>query len=130
MNAPNNSGICTITLKDKKQKIRFGIPACRNISEMLLSDIQGTYYLDGKLSELGIAKLLYFGYVNECLVAEVDQEYTYETFVEFVEDCELSGNLYDVKLVAETWAESRITKKILKDLSESVDSNSEDPKKK
>lgn len=127
MQPTNSTGICYITLNDQKLKLRFGIPACRNISELLVSDNAIEYFDDGKLSEMGIAKLIYFAYLNECLVSGIAATYGFDTFVEFVEQKAVDGDLTEITEAAKTWADSKITKKMLTDMNEAVDDAKKKP---
>jgi hypothetical protein len=127
MEAPQNTtGICYVTIKDQKVKIRFGIPACRSISELLLSDTDQVYFSDGKLSEVGIAKLIFYGYTNQCIVEETAAAFTFEDFMDWVELKAMDNDLEEITTAAKTWADSRITKKMLSDVDKAI----EDSKKK
>lgn len=125
----NGNGICFLTLKKNTEiKLRFGIPACRQISELILTDVEGVYFSNNAFTELGIAKLLYYGYWNECIVLQIKQLYTIEDFVEYVEDKALSGDLDQIKTASQTWAESKVTAKMLADVKPGK--KKADPKKK
>lgn len=68
----------------EKVPLKFGMPACRYFMEKI--DQEHISPLSGdSVNEVGIAYLLYAGYLNHCIIKEKVPEKTLEQFMEYVE---------------------------------------------
>lgn len=108
-----NTGTCFITMKDTEIKLRFGIPAARQISEMLVSDESNKYMRDTNLTETGIAHILYYGYANQCAIDDINPVLTKGSFLEFVEDSTINNNVKQIEDACQCFNDSVYTKKVM-----------------
>ena len=115
------NGYTTIVIGGKTIGLKFGMYSIRKFSE---KSEKGILYDGENLNELGISTLLHSGYLNNCIVKEVEPELSYENFVDFVE-----GALMDekdkaqIQQAVECWADSRFIK-------QSIEAANDDAKKK
>ena len=110
----------TITINDQKVGLKFGMASFRYLSDKF---IEGISFNNGEITEIGIAHLLYSGYINSCLVKGELPENRFEEFVDFIEtNIKNESFLNEIKNVLKVWGESDMIKK-------TVQSNDE-PKKK
>lgn len=127
-NILNNSGNTHIEINGAKIKLRFGLPACQAFYEMVLSEDSAKYLNGTKLTAIGIAKLLYAGYCNNCLIDDVLPELTFGAFMLYVEDSILDspGVLEEVVKVFEN---SRYTRKMADQTEEALTKLDEEKKR-
>jgi hypothetical protein len=98
----------TITINDTKVGLKFGMASFRYLSDKF---IEGKAYSNNELNEIGIAHILYSGYYNNCLIKDVEIEYSFEYFVDFIE-ANLMNELVltDIKSVIEIWSRNEFLK--------------------
>ena len=72
----------TITINDQKVGLKFGMASFRYLSEKF---VEGISFNNGELTEIGIAHLIYSGYLNNCLVKDVIPQHKFEYFSDYVE---------------------------------------------
>lgn len=113
----NTSGITHITLKTDDDtaltiKLRFGLPAVQAYANMVLGEDSEKYIHSGgtALTAMGIARLLQFGYENNCLVEDKQPEILFGKFMLFVEEMILD-NPEELNRVVKVFDDSRYTKK-------------------
>lgn len=101
------NGYTQIEIGGKAIGIKFGLPAL----EMLVKKVnEYTSLIDekGNFSSAGLAYMIYYGYLNNCMVKEVSPVHKFEFFMDHIEsvahDTEKAGPL---ATVVETWATSR-----------------------
>jgi hypothetical protein len=121
----DNSGYTSITIDGEKVDLRFGIPAVRMFLEKVSTE---EVLISGEtINEVGVAALIYCGYINNCMVKDIVPDKTQGYFLEYVEhswiDDEVKKQLENVSSV---YAASKFTKKV----QESVQKNIDEVKKK
>ena len=100
---------CTITIKDQKIGLKFGMASFRYLSDGKL--VEGKSFVNNELNEVGIAHILYSGYYNNCLVKDVEPTLTFENFVEHIEEILMSkGDLEEVTNAIKVWADNDFIK--------------------
>src|SRR5690242_17432294 len=102
--------LTTIKIDGQEVGLRFGHTSHR---WFVLEAINDKDFFTGAsdLTEIGVAKLLQFAYMNQCKVKEIKPDIPFEKFFDWVEDRldgELSKELNDVLKV---WADSQPVKK-------------------
>jgi hypothetical protein len=78
-----------------------------------LSDkfVEGKAYTNNELNEIGIAHILYSGYYNNCLIKDAEIEYSFESFVDFIEgNLNNEGVLSDIKDTIQIWSNNEFLK--------------------
>lgn len=108
----NNSGLTSINVKGEDIKIRFGIPAVRMFLEKIGDD--SLLIKNDIVNEMGIANLIYAGYVNNCMVNDEVPTKKLGFFLEYVEeafvDDEVNKRLQEI---AECYGNSKYKKSII-----------------
>ena len=112
----------TITIKDQKVGLKFGMASFRYLSDKF---IDGIAFQNDELNEIGISHILYGGYYNNCLVKGVDATLTFEDFVDYIE-LNISNDefLIELKSIISIWSSSDFIKKTQEEVSD------KNPKKK
>lgn len=116
-----NNGICHITLDNVAVKLRFGLPAARLFSELLLASDSEKYRTGVLFNEAGIAKILFFGYKNELLVSEEPQKFVYSDFYNMVENAVLSKKEDEIVEAIKIFSESRALSPVLEETVETLE---------
>jgi hypothetical protein len=100
----------TITINGEKVGLKFGMYSFRYLSEGRF--VEGLSFANNQLTEIGIAHILYSGYINNCVVKDTkDPKYTFEDFVDFIEkNIQNEEVLIEVKKILEVWAASEFIK--------------------
>ena len=98
----------TIIINDTKLGLKFGMASFRYLSDKF---VEGKAYSNNELNEIGIAHILYSGYYNNCLIKDVVPEYSFESFVDFIE-ANLNNEqvLEDIKSVIQVWSQNEFLK--------------------
>lgn len=98
----------TITINNIKLGLKFGMASFRYLSDKF---VEGKAYSNNELNEIGIAHILYSGYYNNCLIKDVVPEYSFESFVDFIE-ANLNNEqvLEDIKSVIQVWSQNEFLK--------------------
>ena len=97
---------CTLTINDTKIGLKFGMASLRYLQDKL---VEGKTHRGEDINEIGIAHILYSGYFNNCLHKDVEPEYSFEVFIDFIE-----GNLLNTEIMAEVgkvlqvWTENKL----------------------
>jgi hypothetical protein len=99
----------TITIKDQKIGLKFGMASFRYLSDKF---IDGIAFQNDELNEIGISHILYGGYYNNCLVKGTDATLTFEDFVDYIE-LNISNDefLIELKSIISIWSSSDFIKK-------------------
>lgn len=99
----------TLTIDDEKIGIKFGMAAFRYLSEGKF--VEGKSFQNNIITEIGIAHIIYSGYMNNCLVKEQEEQYSFEFFVDFVESNIKNQKIMDeIKNIINIWANSDFIK--------------------
>ena len=98
----------TIQINDTNIGLKFGMHSARYLAEKL----QNPYCFQGdEITEIGIAHVLYAGYINNCAVKDIAPSLTFEGVVDFVESCiGDSDKAAALTNVIKVWSESQIVK--------------------
>lgn len=126
------NGYCEFEIKGEKVGLKFGMIANQRFLEKAKSFTFFETMSDGQrtLTVLGIAHVLYAGYVNNCYIKEQVTKHTFEDFFELIEDDFFVGKLREsVSNAIKEWSESRYIKQLIDDSKENGDEK-KNPKKK
>lgn len=94
-------------INDRAIALKFGMYSFRIISEKF--DKTKAYSGD-TLNELGIAIVIHAGYLNHCVVKEIEPEISFEDIVNYVDE-RVFGDKSDIEKAIKQWAESQVMKK-------------------
>lgn len=91
-----SSGLAEITIDGKKIGLRFGLPCIRYLVEKseALDLMNGKFY-----NELGMAHILYGGYVNACLARDTVTEIPFSVIYEAIEKMWLADTPWPEEIV-------------------------------
>lgn len=103
---------CTFIIRDTEIGLKFGLESVRQIYEK--SQLYRLSDEDDDFTPLGMAHVLYAGYINNQLVKELPAKFTLEDFVDHVEDAVMNRNLLDVIAALQVFQESKTIKDIVK----------------
>lgn len=81
------NGIATITIDGQIVRLKFGLPAVRRIFEKM-SEHELVVKRNGKdqYNDLGIAHILFAGYLNGCMQRDEQPALSFESFYDVVEN--------------------------------------------
>lgn len=95
-----------LTINDQSIGLKFGMYSARYLSDKLQN---GFCFQGDQITEIGIAHVVYSGYLNNCAVKDEAPTLTFEQIVDFVE-----GSIQDkdkveaLTSVIKVWSESQI----------------------
>lgn len=96
----------TITIENQQIGLKFGMYSARYLADKLTN---GFCFVKDEITEIGIAHLVYAGYINNCAIKDEKPQITFEQVVDFVEgsvnDPEKVNNLANVVKV---WADLQL----------------------
>lgn len=97
-----------LTINETEVGLKFGMYSARYLAEKLINP----YCFDGdQITEIGIAHVVYGGYINNCAVKDIHPELTFEQVVDFVESSIGSDDRVNALAhVIKVWSESQIVK--------------------
>lgn len=99
----------SITIKDNKLGLKFGMASFRYLQGKF---IDGVAFEGDSINEIGTAHILYSGYYNNCLIKEEVPLYTFEEFVDFIEENITNEEVLEqIKDVIKVWSECDIIQK-------------------
>jgi hypothetical protein len=102
---------CTLTLNDTKIGLKFGMASYRYLSTKL---VEGKTHQGADINEIGIAHILYSGYFNNCLIKDVEPDYSFEVFAEWLEQNLTNDEaMNQVKAILELWTNNQFVQKAL-----------------
>lgn len=115
------NGYIAIEINGEKVGLKFGMLMNKWYTEKMEEDIN-LLHQDGMPTTIGIAYLLYYGYLNNCKAKEVKESYSFEYFLDFVELALLNEEQTNVLIeVSKTFNESRYTKEWLKRIEDATE---------
>ena len=94
-----------LTINGSEVGLKFGMHSLRYLRDKM----NPACYDGDSLTEIGIAHVIYGGYVNNCAIKDIQPELTFEGVVDFVESC-----LHDADKIAalsdviKVWAEAQL----------------------
>lgn len=96
----------TINIENKEIGLKFGMYSARYLSNKLTNG----YCFEGEsITEIGIAHVLYAGYLNNCAIKDIQPELTFERVVDFVEECSKDANkIATLTSVIEVWSSTQL----------------------
>ena len=106
----------TIEIEGKTIGLKFGVASFRYLQNKF---VDGISFSSNTLTEIGFAQIIYSGYYNNCIIKDVQPEYTFEFFVDFVEN-NLTNNeiIKQINNVIEVWTKNDIIKNTQNNVSE------------
>lgn len=106
-----NNGYTSIDFNGEKLGIKFGMPANQAFF-IELKENPSKLIMDGAaLTLIGAARLLYYGYLNNCEVKDVLPVYTKGDFVEWMEEVDIDPERQHVyRELYQCYIESKYTK--------------------
>lgn len=114
------NGYITITVEGSLTGLKFAYPAIRLFLEAM-ADKGQFYYTEndnGEVSSMtleGLAKLIQCGYINNCMIKEVEPDLKYEHFYNWVEKSETDESVKQaIQDVLTCYAETQYAKRIEK----------------
>lgn len=97
---------CTLTIDNTKIGLKFGMASLRYLQDKL---VDGKTHRGEEINEIGIAHILYSGYFNNCLHKDVEPEYSFEVFADYIESNLLNAEIMaEVGKVLEVWSQNRL----------------------
>ena len=100
------NGIAQITVAGQKVGLKFGMPAVRRFFEKTM---QYELMTDNKYTDLGLAHLVYAGYVNWCIMKDQATELKFEDFYTLIEDADEETRV-EVIAAVKAFEESKLIK--------------------
>jgi hypothetical protein len=99
----------TITINNEKIGLKFGMASFRYLSEGKF--VEGKSFQNNIITEIGIAHIIYSGYMNNCLVKEIEEKYSFEFFVDLVES-KINDSVFidQLKSIMAVWSQSDFIK--------------------
>jgi hypothetical protein len=102
-----------IEIEGKTIGLKFGMASFRYLQDKMADGIS---FNDGIINEIGIAQILYSGYYNNCLIKEEIPSFTFEYFVDYIENnINNESFLNDIKKVIEIWSNNQFIKTSLQE---------------
>jgi hypothetical protein len=113
-------GYINITMNGNSVGLKFAYPAIRMFAEALekkpdlfLMDVESEGVKKAQFTIEGLAKFIQCGYVNNCLIKEVEPGLTYQDFFNYAEESqEDEKRLEEIGKVFECWGETTYAKKL------------------
>ena len=92
----------TIEIDGQKLGLKFGMASFRYLQTKF---VDGISFNGNDLNEIGIAHILYSGYYNNCIIKDIVPSYTFENFVDYIEN-NLRNNekVNEIKDIIELWS--------------------------
>ena len=98
----------TITINDEKVGLKFGMASLRYLTKYLSDDFTND---ENDLNEIGIAHILYSGYYNNCVVKLQKPSYTFENFVDWIEENQQNDSVKEeIKEAISVWSQNEYIK--------------------
>lgn len=104
-------GIAAITIGGQRVGLKFGMPALRQIFEKMK---QYPMVVGTKSNDIGIAHILFAGYLNFCIMKDEAPVHTFEYFYDYVETIgDAEGSLDEITDALKAFEDSRFVKPIV-----------------
>lgn len=104
-------GIAAITIGGQRVGLKFGMPALRQIFEKMK---QYPMVVGTKSNDIGIAHILFAGYLNFCMMKDELPVHTFEYFYDYVETIgDAEGSLEEIADALKAFEDSRFVKPIV-----------------
>lgn len=116
----DNSGSASISINGEVISLRFGIPAVRMFLEHIASDTVSVS--NESINEVGVAYLIYCGYVNDCMIRDVVPAKNKGFFLEYVENAWVDDSVRsELEAISKAYADSKFTKRVLSNIQANMD---------
>lgn len=94
-----------LEIKGEKIGLKFGMASFRYLANSKFiqeSDV---------ITEVGIAKIIYSGYYNNCIIKDIEPKYDLEFFVDYIEqNLKNEDFIKEIQRIVELWGENDIIK--------------------
>jgi hypothetical protein len=98
----------TIEIDGQKIGFKFGMASFRYLQNRFKNEVS---FHGTTLTEIGFAQILYSGYYNNCIIKDVVPEYTFEFFVDFVENNLKNDEVIaQINSIIELWSQNEFIK--------------------
>lgn len=104
------NSIATITLAGQQVGLKFGLPAVRRFFE---KTAQYQLMAGNMYTELGVAHILYAGYLNYCIMLEQPPILEFQPFYELVEDLDDPNIAKQIAAATKAFEESKYVKRMV-----------------
>ena len=97
-----------LTINNEEVGLKFGMYSARYLADKL----QNGYSFSGDdITEIGIAHVIYSGYLNNCAIKDMKAELTFENVVDFVEESvNDEGKVNALASAMKVWSEAQLSK--------------------
>lgn len=103
------NGLASITIAGQKVGLKFGLPALRRVTEKMK---EFELLTEGRSNDLGMAHILFAGYLNYCIMREEVPVFQLQPFYEYVESAEDTvESTIELSEAVKSFQESRYVKK-------------------
>jgi len=100
------NGVAVVTVKGESVRLKFGLPAVKRIFEKMTEITEGNVY-----TYVGMAHILYAGYLNDRLLHEDPPVLVFEDFYDYIEDYAIDlVHGEEIKMALQAFEYSRIVK--------------------
>ena len=98
----------TITINGETIGLKFGMPSFRYLENKF---VEGKSFTNNQINEIGIAHIIYSGYMNNCILKDVDLKYNLEFFSDWIEaNLKNNESINDITNVINFWANNDFIK--------------------
>lgn len=94
---------CSININGKQVGLKFGLFAVRLIVDRVDTSRVGESYAEGDY-----AHILYAGYRNNCMVKEIQEELSFENFVDYIDESTVNKNVAEIVLAMRVFNDSKV----------------------
>jgi hypothetical protein len=102
-----------LKLNDQEIGLKFGMYSARYLSDKLTN---GYCFNGDEITEIGIAHVIYGGYLNNCAIKDIQADITFEDIVDHVESSITDASKVDaLTSVIKVWSESQLIKAATED---------------
>jgi hypothetical protein len=103
------NGYIAIEINSEKLGIKFGMPANEWFTRKLEED-NSLVGVDGSTSLIGVAYLIFYGYLNNCLHKDIEPTYKVGHFIEWVEEVSIDSENRILDEIGQCYIDSKFTK--------------------
>jgi len=98
----------TITINGEAIGLKFGMPSFRYLENKF---VEGKSFTNNQINEVGIAHIIYSGYMNNCMLKDIDLKYDLEYFSDWVElNLQKSESITEITNIINFWASNDFIK--------------------
>jgi hypothetical protein len=98
----------TIEIEGKKIGLKFGMASFRYLQNRFKNEVS---FNGSTLTEIGFAQILYSGYYNNCIIKDIEPEYNFEYFVDFIENNLKNDEIVNqINSVIDLWSKNEFIK--------------------